>query len=386
MPSGKRHIRYRPVDQKKRAPIRALRYGPVFTGCPAVEGAVERLYQAGEAEREACFWALIKALNYALQMRTRVLAPVQMSPEGSRSQFSWATSPIPADKAKGLALWTLSTPKGYKVLPVFTKPAEADASPATLGLPMAELPLQQMLETALDRTDLNALVLNPWGRSATLDKGLLRGLLFARGPEDAPGEAEARQGRALAAQGQWAQAAPLFAASADKGCPEGQRRLAACYDAGRGVHKDRRRALALWKKAAAGGDVLAQVALGDAAAAGTARTPGDAGKALMAYRRALAMAEADTDISTWPVVCLRLALAEARATDKERAARLLAEAVHGLHLLCQEEDGAEYRPELARAVAALSEYARAAYAGAGGLDELLERLAAMLNTESLHFN
>ena len=99
---------------------------------------------------------------------------------------------------------------------------------------MAELPLQQVMEEALQREDLNGMVLNPWGRSATLDKGLLRGLLYAHGPEDAPGEAEARQGRQLAAQGRWAEAEPLFAASAALGCPEGLRRLAGCYDHGPG--------------------------------------------------------------------------------------------------------------------------------------------------------
>lgn len=52
MPSGKKHIRYRPVKNRKKAPAGGLRYGPVFTGCPAVELAVERLYQAGDAQRE----------------------------------------------------------------------------------------------------------------------------------------------------------------------------------------------------------------------------------------------------------------------------------------------------------------------------------------------
>lgn len=386
MPSGKKHIRYRPVKNRKKAPAGGLRYGPVFTGCPAVELAVERLYQAGDAQREERFWGLVKGLNYALQMQTHVLVPVRLTPEGSQGQFSWASHPIPPEKAGGLELWALSTPKGYKVLPAFTRPSEADASPATLGLPMAELPLQQVMEEALQREDLNGMVLNPWGRSATLDKGLLRGLLYAHGPEDAPGEAEARQGRQLAAQGRWAEAEPLFAASAALGCPEGLRRLAGCYDTGRGIGRDRRKAMTLWRKAAAQGDVLAQVAIGDRYAAGTARTPGDPGKALMAYRRACAMAETEMDITTWPVLCLRMAGAEAGATDKEQVARLLAEAVHGLHLLCKEEEDAEARQELARAVAALADCAREIYAGAANLQELLQKLAAQLNTESLHFN
>lgn len=386
MPSGKKPIRYRPVKNRKKTPAGGLRYGPVFTGCPAVELAVERLYQADDAGREDRFWGLVKALNYALQMQTHVLVPVQLTPEGSQGQFSWASDPIPPEKAAGLALWTLHTPKGYKVLPAFTKPDEADASPATLGLPMAELPLQQVMEQALEREDLTGMVLNPWGRSATLDKGLLRGLLYAHGPDDAPGEAEARQGRRLAGQGRWEEAAALFAASAEKGCPEGMRRLAGCCDAGRGVARDRRRAMTLWRKAAADGDVLAQVAIGDRYAAGTARTPGDPGKALMAYRKAQAMAETEMDITTWPVICLRMARAEARSTDSEQAVRLLAEAAHGLHILAGEEDDGVVGQELARAVAGLTEYAKAVYAGAENLQELLKKLAAQLNTESLHFN
>ena len=41
------------------------------------------------------------------------------------------------------------------------------------------------------------------------------------------------------------------------------------------------------------------------------------------------MAETEMDITTWPVICLRMAWAEARATDSEQAVRLLAEAAPG---------------------------------------------------------
>ena len=101
MPSGKKHIRYRPVKNRKKTPAGGLRYGPVFTGCPAVELAVERLYQADDAGREERFWGLVKALNYAMQVQTRVLVPVQLTPEGSQSQFSWASDPIPPRKGQG---------------------------------------------------------------------------------------------------------------------------------------------------------------------------------------------------------------------------------------------------------------------------------------------
>ena len=386
MSNGNKHIRYRPVKKRKRPPTGELRYGPLFTGCPAVELAVERLYQAGDKDREDRFWGLIKALNYALQMETRVLAPVRLTPEGSQGQFSWASSPIPAEKAADLSLWTLSTPKGYRVLPVFTRTEEADGSPATLGLPMAELPLEQVMRQALDRTDLTALVINPWGRSATLDKGLLRGLLYSHGPDPAPGEEEAKKGVQAASLGLWENAAGWFAASADKGCPEGMRRLAGCCDAGRGIAKDRRRALSLWKKAAAAGDIPAAVAIGDRYAAGTARTPGDPGRALMAYRRAAALAETEMDITTWPLICLRQAQYEARGIDLERAARLLAEAVQGLRLLWQETGDPDARHEMLRAAADLADCALAAYDGAETVRESLKKLSAQLNTESLHFS
>lgn len=386
MPGEKKHIRYRPVRKEAKRPAPPVAYSPLFTGCPAVELVIERLYQAGDADREDRFWALIRGLNYALQMRTEVLVPLQLSAGVKRTQTSWARDPIPPERAAGLPLWTLKAPRERKMLPIFTRPEQADGNPITLGLPMAQLPLQLLMEQILADDEMAGMVVNPWGRSAALDKSILRGLLCAQGESEDPGEAENRQGRDKAAAGDWEAAQAHFAAAAALGSPEGLRRLAGCYDRGRGVRKDRRKAMTLWRQAAAAGDPLAQVALGDRYAAGTARTPGDPGKALMAYRRACAMAETEMDITTWPVLCLRMAGAEAGATDKEQAARLLAEAVHGLHLLCKEEEDAEARQELARAVAALADCAREIYAGAANLQELLQKLAAQLNTESLHFN
>src|SRR5699024_6029416 len=130
-----------------------LRYGPVFTGCPAVELAVERLYQAGDAQREERFWGLVKGLNYALQMQTHVLVPVRLTPEGSQGQFSWASHPIPPEKAGGLELWALSTPKGYKVLPAFTRTSVADAVPGALRRGMT----WPQLQPAVDEGDGGAL-------------------------------------------------------------------------------------------------------------------------------------------------------------------------------------------------------------------------------------
>ena len=386
MPNGRKHTRYRPVKHRRKAPAAAPQYGPLYTGCPAVELAIERLYQADDSAREDRFWGLIRSLNYALQMQTKVLVPVQVHPDGQRAQFSWAEHPIPAEKAAGLDLWTLNTPKGQKLLPVFTTPEQADGSPVTLGLPMAELPLQQVMEDTLAAADRSAVVVNPWGRSAALDKSILRGLLHARSEEDAPGEAEVRQGRQLACDGEWGAAWALFEAGAAQGSAEALRRMAYCCDNGLGAKRDRRRALSLWKKAAAAGDIPAAVAIGDRYAAGTARTPGDPGRALMAYRRAAALAETEMDITTWPLICLRQAQYEARGIDLERAARLLAEAVQGLRLLWQETGDPDARHEMLRAAADLADCALAAYDGAETVRESLRKLSAQLNTESLHFS
>ena len=386
MASGRKRIRYRPVKKQKKE-SGALRYSPVYTGCPAVELAIQRLYQADDSQRENRFWALIKGLNYALEVQTQVLVPVQLSPGGPRGQFSWAQDPIPPEKSKGLAYWVLTTPKGQKMLPVFTRPEEADGNPATLGLPMAQLPLQQVMEETLGREDLTGLVVNPWGRSAALDKSILRGLLYAGGTDDTPGEAETRQGRLLAYQGRWEEAEPLFAAAAAANYPEGIRRLADCYDAGYGIPRDRRKALSLWKKAAAQGDVLAQIALGDRYGAGTARTPGDPGRALMAYRKARSMAEMEMDITSWPVVCLRMAQTEARGTDPDQMARLLAEAIHGLSILAGEEQDEAVERELHTAIHEMRGYIRETYAGTAGLQEMMQQLEEqVMNIESLHLS
>ena len=101
MPSGKKHIRYRPVKNRKKTPAGGLRYGPVFTGCPAVELAVERLYQADDAGREERFWGLVKALNYAMQVQTRVLVPVQLTPEGSQSSSAGLRTPSRPKRPRG---------------------------------------------------------------------------------------------------------------------------------------------------------------------------------------------------------------------------------------------------------------------------------------------
>ena len=62
--------RFRPVGSRKKKA--APQYSPAGTGCPVVEQAVERLYRE---QNETHFWNLMNALNYALELKTRVLVP-----------------------------------------------------------------------------------------------------------------------------------------------------------------------------------------------------------------------------------------------------------------------------------------------------------------------
>ena len=66
-------LRFRPAGSAARQ-HGAPEYGPLGTGCPAVEQAVTALYKA---QNEESFWTLMNALNYALELDTRVLVPLQ---------------------------------------------------------------------------------------------------------------------------------------------------------------------------------------------------------------------------------------------------------------------------------------------------------------------
>ena len=69
-------VRFRPVGSS-RHPRTPVRYSPSGTGCPAIEQAIERLYHG---QNEESFWALMGALNYALELETHVLVPLQTAP------------------------------------------------------------------------------------------------------------------------------------------------------------------------------------------------------------------------------------------------------------------------------------------------------------------
>ncbi len=69
-------LRFRPAGSAARQ-LGAPEYGPLGTGCPAVEQAVTALYKA---QNEESFWALMNAINYALELDTRVLVPLEAAP------------------------------------------------------------------------------------------------------------------------------------------------------------------------------------------------------------------------------------------------------------------------------------------------------------------
>lgn len=62
-------VRFRPVAAAGH-PRTPVRYSPGGTGCPAIEQAIEQLYHG---QNEESFWALMGALNYALELETHVL-------------------------------------------------------------------------------------------------------------------------------------------------------------------------------------------------------------------------------------------------------------------------------------------------------------------------
>ena len=68
---GAARLRLRPVGAADRKKL--PEYGPLGTGCPAVERAVAALYKG---QNEESFWALMNAINYALELDTRVLVPM----------------------------------------------------------------------------------------------------------------------------------------------------------------------------------------------------------------------------------------------------------------------------------------------------------------------
>ena len=82
----------------------------------------------------------MSALNYALELETHVLVPLQTALSAQGAPAPWMEHPIPAEKADGLALWTLRNDKGRCWLPLFTSVAAAGADRSTGSRPMLTAP------------------------------------------------------------------------------------------------------------------------------------------------------------------------------------------------------------------------------------------------------
>ena len=181
-------LRFRPAGSAARQ-HGAPEYGPLGTGCPAVEQAVTALYKA---QNEESFWTLMNALNYALELDTRVLVPLQAAPDAENGSASWAEHPVPAEKARDLPLWTLRTQKGKNYLPIFTSVKTAEADRGTAARPMAELLLVDAMQKVLDSEEMDGIVLDDLGHA---------GCQPAQRPAPRqPGHRRARRGRAAKGQ------------------------------------------------------------------------------------------------------------------------------------------------------------------------------------------
>ena len=322
-------IRLRPVGTHKRRQT-APTYSPAGTGCPAFEQAVENLYKG---QNEEAFWTLMGALNYALEMETHVLVPLQTALTVHNMPAPWTEHPVPAEKAKGLQLWTLRNDKGRTWLPLFTSGAAACGDRSTAARPMADYTLQDAMELALSTPGIDGVVLDPWSNSASLDGALLNGLLHAGHTPEGPGAEEAEAGKEAARAGHWAAAAECYQKAAEQGSSAGLSLLGECLYQGRGVPKSAAQARKLWKTAAESGEPIALLNLGDDCAA-----RGDNGKALLWYRRARQNAAAVPDIEYTPRVCLRLAQYETRYTSRKKALAQAAEAKQAFAILQREHE------------------------------------------------
>lgn len=91
-------VRFRPVGSS-RHPRTPVRYSPGGTGCPAIEQAIEQLYHG---QNEESFWALMGALNYALELETHVLVPLQTAPGTPPTPGPWPRTPSRSKRPEGL--------------------------------------------------------------------------------------------------------------------------------------------------------------------------------------------------------------------------------------------------------------------------------------------
>ncbi len=321
--------RFRPVGTKRKKT--APKYGPVGTGCPVVEQAVERLYRE---QNETHFWNLMNALNYALELKTRVLIPLDAAADPQSGTAPWAELPIPEEKAEGLAPWLLHTRKEKNYLPLFTSVRTATAEKATATRPVAERGMREAMEYALNTEGIDGVVIDPWTNSATLDVSILNGLLRAERGTEGPGVEELDAGYDAAREGNWAEASQHYEKAAEMGNAEALALLGDCLYQGRGARKSKVQARRLWKKAADSGEVQAMIALGD----DCIESGKELAAALQYYRWAQKTALGMPDVAYTPQIRLRIAQTETRFLSRKKALVQLAEAEQGF--LIQLEEGA----------------------------------------------
>ena len=310
--------RFRPVGSGKKGT--APQYGPVGTGCPFVEEAVARLYREQSEEH---FWSLMNALNYALELQTRVLVPLDAAVDPSGPCHMHL--PIPEDRAEGLPPWLLHARKERHYLPLFTSVKNAEAEKASATRPMVERSLRSAMEYALETDGIDGVVLDPWTSSATLDVSLLSGLLRSERGSDNRGAQELEAGHAAARAGEWPEAAARYTAAAEAGSAEALSALGDCLYYGRGTRKNKTQARRMWKKAAQAGEVQAMIALGDDCAA----SGGEMAETLQYYRRAQSAAREVPDIAYTP----RSARRWPDPVPPPKALLQVAEAVQGFRIL-----------------------------------------------------
>ena len=243
--------RFRPVGSGKKRT--APQYGPVGTGCPFVEEAVARLYRE---QNEEHFWSLMNALNYALELQTKVLVPLDAAVDPqSGAAPSGGICPLPDGSGREGPSPPLgcSTPGNERhYLPLFTSVKNAEAEKASATRPMVERSLRSAMEYALETDGIDGVVLDPWTSSATLDVSLLSGLLRSERGSDNPGAQELEAGHSAARAGDWPEAAARYTAAAEAGSAEALSALGDCLYYGRGARKNKTQARRMWKKSRTG--------------------------------------------------------------------------------------------------------------------------------------